>query len=192
MEIKICSKCKQEKPISEFGKNKKRKDGLKVYCKECRKKNGSLYYSKNKESINEKHKKHYHKNKESINERHKKWRKENKGYMTTYSKERRKVDVIYRISGNLRTRIWWAVKNNKLNSSIEYLGCDVGFYKKYLESLFTEGMSWDNYGEWHIDHIRPISSFDLLEEEEMVECFNYKNTQPLWAFDNLSKGNRTQ
>jgi hypothetical protein len=54
--------------------------------------------------------------------------------------------------------------------------------------MFTEGMSWDNYGEWHIDHILPCSSFDLADIEQQKICFNYKNLQPLWAEDNLRKG----
>jgi hypothetical protein len=57
-----------------------------------------------------------------------------------------------------------------------------------MESLFLEGMSWDNYGKWHIDHIRPCSSFDLSDTEQQKICFNYKNLQPLWAEDNLRKG----
>jgi len=63
--------------------------------------------------------------------------------------------------------------------------------KKSLDiSLFLENMSWDNYGNWHIDHIIPISSFNLENVEEQKICFNYKNTQPLWAIDNLKKSNK--
>ena len=64
------------------------------------------------------------------------------------------------------------------------------FVKKWIESQFVDGMSWDNHGEWHIDHIRPCASFDLTDPEQQKECFNYKNLQPLWAKDNLSKGDR--
>ncbi len=62
--------------------------------------------------------------------------------------------------------------------------------KKYLEGKFTEGMTWENHGTWHIDHRRPICSFNLLDEEEQKKCFHYTNLQPLWATDNLSKGGR--
>ena len=51
-------------------------------------------------------------------------------------------------------------------------------------------MNWNNYGEWHIDHIKPCSLFNLELEEEQLECFNYKNLQPLWAIDNIKKGNK--
>ena len=69
------------------------------------------------------------------------------------------------------------------------LGCSVEFARRYLESLFLPGMTWDNHGEWHIDHIRPCASFsDLTQLEQQQECCHYTNLQPLWAEDNLSKG----
>lgn len=71
---------------------------------------------------------------------------------------------------------------------MELLGCTADEYKSHIENLFTEGMSWDNYGEWHIDHKKPCASFDLSDPNQQEECFNYKNTQPLWAADNYKKG----
>lgn len=88
-----------------------------------------------------------------------------------------------------RTKI--AVKREyRSGSCLQLLGCDITFLKKYIESKFTEGMSWDNYGEWHIDHIIPCYKFDLSDPEQQKICFNYKNLQPLWAKDNLRKGNK--
>ena len=63
--------------------------------------------------------------------------------------------------------------------------------KQYLESLFTEGMTWDNYGEWHVDHIIPCDFFDLDIYSERKFCFHYTNLQPLWAYDNISKSNKS-
>jgi len=77
----------------------------------------------------------------------------------------------------------------KLNRTNEYLGCTIQEFKDYMEKLFSEGMSWDNHGKWHIDHIRPISWFDLTKEEEIFKAFNYTNCQPLWAKDNMRKHN---
>lgn len=71
---------------------------------------------------------------------------------------------------------------------MELVGCSIDKLKQHLESKFTEGMSWDNYGDWHVDHIKPCASFDLSDPEQQRLCFNYKNLQPLWAADNLSKG----
>jgi hypothetical protein len=89
----------------------------------------------------------------------------------------------------LRKRVWDAVKGNiKSASTKELLGCTTEFLRNYLQSQFTEGMTWDNYGEWHIDHIKPCASFDLSKPEEQNKCFHYTNLQPLWAIDNMKKG----
>lgn len=81
---------------------------------------------------------------------------------------------------------------SKIQSSMKYVGCTPGELVKYLESKFKDGMSWDNYGfyGWHIDHIIPVSSFDLSKEEDLVKCFHYTNLQPLWADENLRKSNK--
>ena len=71
---------------------------------------------------------------------------------------------------------------------MEYVGCSPAFLREHLERLFSDGMTWENQGEWHVDHIRPCASFDLSTEEEKKRCFHYTNLQPLWATDNLSKG----
>jgi hypothetical protein len=71
------------------------------------------------------------------------------------------------------------------------LGCTLEFLKGYLEAQFVEGMTWDNYGEWHIDHIIPCADFDLSNPVAQETCFHYSNLQPLWAEDNLKKGNKT-
>lgn len=60
----------------------------------------------------------------------------------------------------------------------------------HLEAQFAEGMSWDNYGEWHVDHIKPCALFNLLLADEQEACFHYTNLQPLWGPDNCSKGAR--
>ena len=73
---------------------------------------------------------------------------------------------------------------------MELTGCSKDELFKYLESKFIEDMTWDNYGKWHIDHIRPCASFNLENSEEQIECFHYTNLQPLWAKDNISKGSK--
>jgi Uri superfamily endonuclease len=77
---------------------------------------------------------------------------------------------------------------NKSKSCFHYIGCSVPHLRQHLEAQFTDGMTWDNHGEWHIDHIKPCASFDLTDAEQQRECFNYTNLQPLWAVDNLTKG----
>ena len=76
----------------------------------------------------------------------------------------------------------------KAYKTMELIGCTVEFLRQHLERQFHEGMSWNNHGKWHIDHIQPCSSFDLTKREEQLMCFHYSNLQPLWAEDNLAKG----
>jgi len=96
----------------------------------------------------------------------------------------------WRVRKNLATRIWWALRAKVCGSKsvLKLLGCSVEELRAHLQNQFLPGMSWDNYGEWHIDHIRPCASFDLTDLAQQRECFNFKNLQPLWAKDNLSKG----
>ena len=87
--------------------------------------------------------------------------------------------------------MWEVLKGNpKLKTTMKLIGCSIEELKQYLGKQFTEGMSWQNYGKWHIDHIRPCASFDLKKLNEQKKCFHYSNLQPLWAKDNLCKGAR--
>ncbi len=94
---------------------------------------------------------------------------------------------------NLRKRIYNAISQKRCNGAvksaktIELLGTSIDTVYKHLEAQFKDGMTWENYGKWHVDHILPCSSFDLTKPEEQLKCFNYKNLQPLWAIDNLKK-----
>ena len=90
----------------------------------------------------------------------------------------------------LRKRLWSAFKNNqKTGSAINDLGCSIDELKIHLENQFKEGMNWDNHGKfgWHIDHIKPLSSFDLTKREELLVACHYSNLQPLWWYENLQK-----
>ena len=99
------------------------------------------------------------------------------------------------ISHNLRERIRMAcfgVAGIGRTCNSMLLGCTIDEFRVHIESLFLDGMSWDNYGRdgWHIDHIIPCSMFCLEHSEEQEICFHWTNMQPMWARDNLSKGNR--
>ena len=95
-----------------------------------------------------------------------------------------------RLKKRVMGRIWSAMKNQSVNSigSFKLVGCSADDLCEHIEKQFQQGMSFDNYGEWHVDHIRPCASFDLSKADQMGECFNWRNLQPMWAFDNISKG----
>ena len=112
-----------------------------------------------------------------------------------YRRERRKNDPNYHIADTLRCRVRQALFRagaQKSDVTVELIGCTFEFLRSYLEAKFQPGMNWENYGygndKWHIDHIRPVSSFSLVDPEQQRACFHYSNLQPLWQLDNFRKG----
>lgn len=136
------------------------------------------------------------KNPEKIRARNREWKKNHKDQVLADQREasrrRRLEDPSYRILGNMR-----AVARNVLRGiasatqCVRHMGCTVEQLKAHLEAQFLPGMTWDNYGffGWHIDHVRPLSKFDLTKEEQRLDAFHYTNLQPLWRLQNNSKGN---
>jgi hypothetical protein len=115
-------------------------------------------------------------------------KKEVRDYQTKYLRIKRKTDSNYRIKHSLSNRVRLALKGNpKLETTMNLVGCSIEFLREHLESKFTIGMNWENYGKWEIDHIKPCCSFDLSKVEEQRRCFHYTNLQPLWKEDNRRK-----
>ena len=145
----------------------------------------------NKGRINKQRKEYRCTNKEQVAKSNKEWRKANRAYISDYLRTRYNADPAYRASQNLRNRVRLAIKNEqKTGKTLELLGCSMDSLMRHLAAQFKPGMSWENYGEWHIDHIRPCASFDLADALQQRECFHYTNLQPLWAEENISKGAR--
>ncbi len=106
-----------------------------------------------------------------------------------YCAKRIKEDPMFALKNRLRSRVNSCIRKNgwsKKSKTIKMLGAEWETVKAYLESLFVEGMSWENRGDWHIDHIVPLAS--AQNEEELEKLCHYANLQPLWAIDNLKKG----
>jgi hypothetical protein len=158
------------------------------------------YYSKNKDKIKKRLKEWYLENKEKRKERYKensrmnyyKDKKKKMARVMAYQKIKNKTDINWILRKRLRGRLQKALKGIiKSKRTMELLGVPhLDFLKAWLQSQFKEGMTWENRHLWHIDHIIPCSSFDLTKPEEQAKCFHYTNLQPLWASENLSKGNR--
>lgn len=125
--------------------------------------------------------------------------KRTKCYLRRYQ-EQKAAKTNYFIASRLRARISNAFKRrykfsrkrhkNSAGSTMELLGCSIDFFRENIENQFQAGMSWDNYGMWHLDHRKPLSKFNLLNQTELQQAMHYTNYQPLWAADNWSKGNR--
>lgn len=187
---KKCISCQLEKSLEEYPKDVSRKSGYKEVCKKCRSLRRKAAYNKEKRS--QESKRYYQKNKQKILEYAKDWRGKNKQLVNKlareYARKRRASDIHFKVKCNLRTRLYFAIRKEcKKGSAVRDLGCSIAELKAYLESKFQPGMSWDNYGKWHIDHIRPLASFNLNDKLQFVEACHFTNLQPLWARDNILK-----
>jgi hypothetical protein len=97
-----------------------------------------------------------------------------------------------RIAATLRCRFKAAFKaGSKRGAAVRVLGCTIAELRIWIASQFQQGMCWENYGAWHIDHKTPLSAFDLTDYAQVLIACNWKNLRPLWALDNLSKGAKT-
>jgi hypothetical protein len=130
---------------------------------------------------------------EATREKSREYRRKNRDHINRATRQRRAEDVQFRLGMVLRERLNKVVKRGqKAGSAVSDLGCTVPELVEHLESQFSKGMTWDNWGVtgWHIDHIRPLCSFDLTDRDQWLDACSYKNLQPLWAKDNLSKGGK--
>jgi hypothetical protein len=206
--MKLCKFCNTLKNIDEFSNDKQEKDGKFHKCKKCVNEYYKLYRQKNKEKINTKKKVYYNKFKEKIKHKRTKYNMEEyrkkyrqrpgfKEKYNSYRKNKKQKDINFKLCENLRSRFKQAFKESstKNSSVIRYLGCSIEQLKRHLESQFYpnpdtgDNMTWENYGfyGWHIDHIKPLSSFDLTQEDEIKRAWDLSNLQPLWMKQNLIK-----
>ena len=142
------------------------------------------YRKDNQEQVRRYKKEYYHKNKDSI-------LKYNKEYKKGYHQRRLLTDTVYKMKYIVRNLIrcsLWKRGYTKKSRTYKILGLQYRDFKLYMERQFVEGMSWDNHGKWHIDHIIPIAS--AQSEDDVLRLNHYTNLQPLWAADNLSKGSK--
>ncbi len=151
------------------------------------------YREKNKEVINGRDRDYYQRNRQEYLRKQAEYQRVNaesrNEYNRKYRKNRRQVDKMFGIKENMRARFKFELAKRGEKQSTKtnkYLGCTWEFLRGYLASKFTDGMSWDNYGDWHVDHIIPLAS--ARTKDELIKLCHYSNLQPLWAFDNLSKG----
>jgi hypothetical protein len=217
--MKNCSKCGINKDFCEFGKDKSRKDNLTPYCNECRKnirKNNSkktseynknyikdnhdkilfqkkIYRDNNKELISKNKSIFYLENRDFLLKKQKEYYINNKEKINNNVKIKRKNNIMFKLIESYRSRTnnFSKLKSIPKNrTTIEMIGLTSVEFKLYIESLFIEGMSWDNHSRdgWHIDHIIPLSSAKC--EEDLYKLSHYKNLRPLWSDDNLRKGKK--
>jgi hypothetical protein len=203
--MKVCSKCKISKDDNLFYKTH-------AQCKKCFMEKQKNYHKINKEKITKLRKEFYESNKERLSERKKKYYQSDKERWSKYNKEYRiinkekiaeirkkyqqnkiKTDYLFKFKNSTRTLIRQSFKskNNhkKTNTkTVDILGCSLDFFKEYIQSKFTKGMTLENHGKWHLDHIIPVSL--AKTQEDVIRLNHYTNFQPLWAKENLIKSTK--
>jgi hypothetical protein len=183
METKVCKKCSIEKNVCEFNKDKHAKDGLRYRCRICTQNEYRNFYYNNLEKEIERQVNYQKNNNKQVNAKRR-----------MRHKDRYDNDLLYKIKCNFRNRVKLFLKsknfNIKINNTFKIVGCTPEELKIYIESKFTNGMTWENYKHngWHIDHIVPISS--AKNEEEIFKLCHYTNLQPLWCDENYKKSNK--
>lgn len=197
-----CKKCTNDNKRKYYYNNKERVAGWNSRsvnkriekCKEYRKR----YYQEHKEKYRLMGKIRYAKFSEKIKENVKRWRKNNHEKEVLYSRRKgikKRQDPIKKLNANISYGIWLSLNGAKKNRHWEDLvGYTIQDLKIHLEKLFSAGMTWNNYGEWHIDHKIPKSVFIFESADDIgfKKCWDLKNLQPLWALDNIKKGNKCE
>ena len=198
--MKICNKCNTIKPLYEFGRHVRQADGLRRICKRCEnaaaKARTSIPAVKEKAKLTQAKYRSSEKGIETRKNYDDKYRQSDKRktykreYDKAYFAKRRRIDVLFNLACKVRKLINIGLKKQgftKNSKSADLLGCDFSMLVTHLESQFKPEMTWDNFGEWHIDHVIPISSATTLDE--FVHLTHYTNLQPMWGEYNIQKSN---
>jgi hypothetical protein len=215
MHRKRCYKCQKQRLLKFFSKRSASSDGLQKICKDCANVNNHKYYQNNKSYYNNRYisnrdillnrnKQWNNNNPEKVKEHKYKFIKNNPDYYSKYREQnketlnsktrvrnnlRLKNDPIFKLKKNYRNRLYDYYKgSNRSKTSEKIIGINWIGFKLHIEQQFSDGMTWDNYGAWHIDHITPLSAGKTKKELETL--FHYTNCQPLWATENLSKSDK--
>ena len=189
----VCKECNKSKKYKYYLDNKEfineRNSKWKKDNREKLREDGKVYYQLNKEKTLENKKEYRLKNKDILKIKQKEyWDSVGKEKRKLRDKERMKKYPLFKLRISIKSLIYNSIKNGgfrKKSKSNEILGVSYNEFKVYIENQFLEGMTWDNHGEWHLDHKRPISW--AKSEDEIYELNHYSNFQPLWSIDNLLK-----
>jgi hypothetical protein len=172
---KVCKRCGEEKELKKFRYRPEHYsgDGYAKTCTDCWNKTRNKYYQENKEQLlpihKERKKKYALKNKEKIN-------KTQREYYHNKFKITNKMNFIWR---QILATCLRRMNKKKSDKTIIMLGYSATQLKKHIECQFTSGMSWDNYGDWHIDHIKSVSSFSDDIPADVVNALS--NLRPMWS-----------
>lgn len=195
--MKTCNKCKNKKDFSEFYKynDNRTSDGFRGTCKLCERKRQNKYVTLHPQKQSLEYKRNWQKS--DVAKKYRKTEEYRKKHLESqlkyYKTKKFKDNIQFKLKSRIRKRVWESLNGKKKPSSaVKELGCTVEELKNYLENQFEGGMSWSNWGffGWHIDHIKPLSSFDLTDIVQFKEACHYTNLRPMWGIENIKKGKK--
>jgi hypothetical protein len=165
--------------IDNFYKDRSRNDGLSFYCKSCDKLKRQKHYRHNADQEKQSRQNYYQSNKDSIIQK-----------SVEYAKNKRNTNDLFKLKDNIRRSIRASISQfgDKKSNTSKILGCTFNEFKEHIEIQFSDGMSWENRNEWHLDHIIPVSF--AQSEKEIILLNHYTNFRPLWSTENIIKSNK--
>jgi hypothetical protein len=191
--MKRCCRCAELRPVDLYYRRRGSPDGLQPICKPCdqqreiqRREYHRLYaQTEARRAVRQTSIFRERQNALQRTESHRDYKRE-------YLRTKRQRDENYRLGQNLRSSLRRILRGDRGFGpvSARLLGCSLAELRAHIEARFQPGMTWDNHGDWHVDHIVPLSDFDLRDETQRLAGCNYHNLQPLWARDNILKGRR--
>lgn len=201
--MKRCCTCGQHKAFGMFPKSRGEKDGLKKRCKECNNRANREFRIRNPESAAASSRKWASKNPRKVEAKKRRWAEKNPGRHAELVKRweennPERIAVLkrayvtrpdVRLRRTIRERIRQMVRGRKSRKTLEVLGYSMEELRTHLERQFTDGMTWDNFGKWHVDHIIPVATFSIETEDcpDMKAAWALTNLRPLWAEENRRK-----
>lgn len=189
---KYCPRCKTERAATEFYPSKQTRDGLYGWCKACQLAKAADAYKARKAEFNARSNRYYAANRDKVRDRIIEYRSSERGREVLRAASRRRYRRPEKlVSDRIRSGLLKALGNKKHGrASLEIIGCTREELVAHIERQFLPGMTWANHGEWHIDHIVPLSSFTIETVDDARRAWALTNLRPLWATDNIRKNGR--
>lgn len=199
---KCCSRCECRKEVGDFNKNKRSSDGYDAWCRDCHKQYNKEHHEviarkkrelveRNREQVKKYMYDYTQKNKEPLKVKRREYVDNNREKINANTRKRQKEDIQFKLKETLRKKLLKLLGGVKSETATFYLGCSADELRVWLEFQFEPEMTWENHGSyWEIDHILPVSRFDMTKEFDKRVCFRWTNLQPLLKLENNLKNNK--
>lgn len=201
--LKTCPRCGETKPLDAFGKSKGRKNGVKGFCRPCHNATNKESRGRNLEASRQSSERWRAAHADQAKARQRKWREDNRerftGMVMDWRKrnpdkvraadEARRLTPEWKLKRTISSRLRLLLQDKAGRKTVDLIGYTTAELRAHLERQFQPGMTWDNYGEWHVDHIVPVASFTFtgIDDPQIKRAWSLPNLRPIWAQENMRK-----